>query len=191
MRAGRVAPTLPGQIDLTLDKWRRLTSVLVYDHKLQPGMTTRVQLMQQAARVRRESLASMSRLYGREELPLNDELVFLNDSVQYIRQILLGVPAARRQRPRRQHHDFSALTPEVTVVQTLPDPHGIHNPLYILDGEFLPSDPSSGAAPAVVRALKPEQISRIAVLKPKRATELYGPRAHDGAVVIVTQPGAK
>ncbi|TGE22432.1 hypothetical protein E5K00_19530 [Hymenobacter aquaticus] len=100
--AARIDSTFPGQVDLTLDKWRRLTSVLVYDHKLQPTMSARVASMHHAALVRRETLTTMKGLYLSGRPPLDQGLMYFNDSVTVLRQALLGVPAARRIRPMEE-----------------------------------------------------------------------------------------
>ncbi|GAA3917723.1 hypothetical protein [Hymenobacter algoricola] len=188
---GKASPALPGQVETTLDKWHRLTSALVYDHQLQPGMTARLELMEQAAAVRIQNLQGMSEQVGYGNFPLNDDLVFLNDSVQYLRQVLLGVPVARRQRPVRGHRTFTDGTPEVRELPQLPEARPQHNPLYVIDGHPFPSDASTGEAPAAVRRLSPDSIANIVVLKEKAAVGLYGPRAHDGAVVIVTRHPAQ
>ncbi|MCC2547158.1 hypothetical protein LJY25_11930 [Hymenobacter sp. BT175] len=54
-----VDSTFPAQAEMTYDKWRRLTSALVYDHKLKPVMQERMDLMQNIARRRLSLLVRM------------------------------------------------------------------------------------------------------------------------------------
>ncbi|MCB2378316.1 hypothetical protein LGH70_12020 [Hymenobacter sp. BT635] len=101
-QAARIDSTFPGQVDLTLDKWKRLTSALVYNHKLQPTMSEQVALMHSAALVRRQALTVMKNMYLYGQPPLDQSMLYLNDSVTVMRQTLLGVPTAQRIRPREE-----------------------------------------------------------------------------------------
>ncbi|MEE9438154.1 MAG: SusC/RagA family TonB-linked outer membrane protein, partial [Saprospiraceae bacterium] len=86
------------------------------------------------------------------------------------------------------------------------DPGRSNTPLYIIDGieisddtDVLPIGPSSGSNAASGRTqaavsnraidINPEDIESITVLKGAKATALYGIRAANGAIVIVTKKG--
>ncbi|TGE15180.1 hypothetical protein [Hymenobacter elongatus] len=120
VQAARIDSTFPGQVDITLDKWKRLTSALVYDHKLQPAMTARVELMRHAAVVRRETLAAMKNQYLYGQPPLDRSLLYLNDSVMVLRQTLLGVPASQRLRPRQEQQKRIDAERARQAIQDLP-----------------------------------------------------------------------
>ncbi|TGE23107.1 hypothetical protein [Hymenobacter metallicola] len=100
--AARIDSTFPGQVELTLDKWKRLTSVLVYNHKLQPTMSEQLELMHRAALLRRETLTTMKNFYIYGQPPLDQGLRYFNDSVTVMRQTLLGVPPQNRIRPMEE-----------------------------------------------------------------------------------------
>ncbi|QIX60273.1 hypothetical protein HER32_03335 [Hymenobacter sp. BT18] len=61
--------TLTGQAELIDQEWHRLTSVLVYNHKLRPVMTERLALMRDIAHRRMEALILLKGRYS-QGLPL-------------------------------------------------------------------------------------------------------------------------
>jgi|GEM_PF-873299 len=185
--AAKDPATLPGKVESTLDKWHRLTSVLVYNHDLQPGMTARVELMHQDASLRMTSLQRMSQLYQNGEFPLDDDLVFLNDSVQYLRQILLGVPRAQQHRPVRRHQDFVAGNPAAALRNVQRASFSERYSVYVVDGESMAPDPDDGAVPAAVRNLHPDSVRTIVAVGKQEAVRQYGPQAYNGALVITTR----
>ena len=73
------------------------------------------------------------------------------------------------------------------LVASLPAPHAGANPIYVLDGQILHSDPGTGAPPAEVQSVPADSVGRIVVLQATAAVKNFGPQAHDGAVVIYTK----
>lgn len=72
--AGRVDSNFPSQVDLTYQEWRKLTSVLVYNHNLKPIMQTRVDMMQDVAQREITALTLMRGNYQRGNPPLNEQV---------------------------------------------------------------------------------------------------------------------
>lgn len=59
--------------------------------------------------------------------------------------------------------------------------------LYVIDGHKLPRSVRDSTVPAAVRALAPDDILSIQVLKGNEARERYGPDGENGVVVISTR----
>lgn len=59
--------------------------------------------------------------------------------------------------------------------------------LYVIDGHKLPRSERDSTVPAAVRALAPDDIVSIQVLKGSEARERYGPDGENGVVVISTR----
>lgn len=188
--ANQLDATFPGQVNLTLDKWRRLTSVLVYSHRLQPTMLAQLRQMGRVALIRRSTLEAQLEAYQMGAPLLSDYSMLMNDSVLYVRQGLLGVPESQRLRPGTVTKRKVKPAPDALAVATLPPPRPGHNPLYILDGKLLASNMQTGEAPEQVTSLGPAAIASITVLNKAMAVRKFGPRAHDGAVVIITKAEA-
>ena len=64
------------------------------------------------------------------------------------------------------------------------------DPLYIIDGLPVSSDPISGM-PDPLSSINPEDIESFTVLKDASATAIYGSRASNGVIVITTKKGSK
>ncbi|AIZ64426.1 hypothetical protein PK28_13415 [Hymenobacter sp. DG25B] len=70
----RIDSTFPTQVELTYQEWRKLTSVLVYNHNLKPIMQARVDLMQDVAQREMTALGQMRRNYQLGNPPLNEQV---------------------------------------------------------------------------------------------------------------------
>ncbi|MCB2407649.1 hypothetical protein [Hymenobacter lucidus] len=189
--ADQLDATFPGQADMTLDKWHRLTSVLVYDHRLRPTMSRQLQQMSRVAITRINTLEAQRDAYKVGAAVLTEYSMLMNDSILYMRQGLLGVPVGQRIKPgtvtkARQPKAAPAVAQQLQLPPTRPG----HNPLYVLDGELLASDPQTGDAPEKVARLHPDSIARVLVVNGKAAVAAFGPRAHSGAVVVTTKRAA-
>jgi hypothetical protein len=72
--AGRIDSNCPSQVDLTYQEWRKLTSVLVYNHNLKPIMQARVDIMQDIAQREMTALTLMRGNYQLGNPPLNEQI---------------------------------------------------------------------------------------------------------------------
>ena len=199
-RGDSATGVFPEQVDLTLERISWFMKAKAYNQSLTPAMEARLTEMQQGLQLRRNSLQLLRSTYSNgAELPDAAKAYTEADEAADIGRVLRGLPS--RQAPiagnlaslgNAQSHTAQ---PEVPVGyeirQDLPQAHRNRNPLYVLDGELIPSDAQTGEAPAVVRALPPDSIAQIIVVKKKQALEAFGPRAHSGAVVVVTKAAAR
>ncbi|PJJ48090.1 hypothetical protein [Hymenobacter chitinivorans] len=189
--AGKTDATFPGQVAITQDKWRRLTTALRYSHRLQPTMLRELAQMRRVAVIRTTTLEAQRGAYEVGAPVLNEYSMLLNDSVLYLRQGLLGVPPARRLTPGTLTKTRVKVAPAVKIQTQLPPTRPGHNPVYVLDGELLASDAQTGEAPSQVQQLAPDDIQRVTVLDGDMAVRAFGPRAHSGAVIVVTKAAAQ
>ncbi|GGE93845.1 hypothetical protein [Hymenobacter cavernae] len=178
-----------GLLRLNAEQWHSFTGVLGYNHKLRPAMQQKLALMNRAADLR---MAVINQLAFRstQGLPLLiAPMQTSRDSAFYLRQMVLGIPANQRIVPGSVPLEQPAAEDQAAaqLVTTLPAPQAGQNPVYVLDGEVLHSNPGTGEPPTVVQQLPPESLGRIVVLKPALAVREFGPQAHDGAVVIYTK----
>ncbi|UOQ71928.1 hypothetical protein [Hymenobacter cellulosilyticus] len=185
--AEKTDATFPGHVDIALDKWRRLTSALVYSHRLQPTMLRELSQMHHVATIRVTTLEAQRNAYKVGAPVLNEYAMLMNDSVLYMRQALLGVPVAQRLKPGTVTKTHARVAPAMQILTELPPTRPGHNPVYVLDGELLASDPQTGEAPSQVTRLDPADIERVTVLGPEMAVRTFGPRAHSGAVIVTTK----
>ncbi|MBT9394299.1 hypothetical protein KLP40_14095 [Hymenobacter sp. NST-14] len=185
------------QIDLTLERISWFMKARAYNQSLTPVMEERLTEMQQGLQRRRNSLQVLRSAYANgAELPEAKAAYAEADEAADIGRVLRGLPS--RKAPIAGNL-ASLGSPETrpatpagyTIVRTLPQTRRNLNPLYVLDGELLPSDPDTGEAPAPVHALPPDSIAQITVIKKKQALAAFGPRAHSGAVVVVTKAAAR
>ncbi|UOQ52679.1 hypothetical protein [Hymenobacter cellulosivorans] len=189
--AEKIDATFPGQVAMNQGQWRRLTSVLVYSHRLQPTMLRELAQMRRVAIIRTTTLACQLSDFQAGAPVLNEYSMLMNDSVLYMRQALLGVPLDQRLTPGTITKTHTKVAPAVKLLTELPPTRPGHNPVYVLDGELLASDPQTGEAPPQVTRLAPDDIQRVTVLDGAMAMRAFGPRAHAGAVVVVTKEAAE
>ncbi len=76
--------------------------------------------------------------------------------------------------------------------------NGTNEPLYIIDGVPIISDPSTGSTGAVrgpalnpLNSLNPSDIESIEILKDASATAIYGARGANGVILVTTKQGTK
>lgn len=185
-----------GQIDLTLERITWFMKARAYDQHLHPIMEERLNEMQQGLTLRRSSLKTIKSQYELGAELTNAEAAFTEAAeAADISRVVQGLPSqkapiagnlatlggASKTAPAKEGY---------TEVQTLPPPRQNQNPLYIIDGEAFPSDPATGEAPAGIQNLPPSAFARIVVVKRQTAVKAFGPRAHDGAVIVVTKAAA-
>ena len=185
-----------GQIDLTLERITWFMKARAYDQHLHPIMEERLNEMQQGLTLRRSSLQTIKSQYELGAELTNAEAAFTEAAeAADISRVVQGLPSqkapiAGNLATLGRAHTTAPAKEGYTEVKTLPAPRQNQNPLYIIDGEALPSDPSTGEAPAGIRNLPASAFARIVVVKRQTAVKAFGPRAHDGAVLVVTKAAA-
>jgi len=185
-----------GQIDLTLERITWFMKARAYDQHLHPIMEERLNEMQQGLTLRRSSLKTIKSQYELGAEITNAQAAFTEAAeAADISRVVQGLPSQKAPIAGKLATLGGAPTTApakegYTEVKTLPAPRQNQNPLYIIDGEALPSDPSTGEAPAGIRNLPASAFARIVVVKRQTAVKAFGPRAHDGAVIIVTKAAA-
>ncbi|RSK36231.1 hypothetical protein [Hymenobacter metallilatus] len=186
----------PTQVDLALERISWFMKARAYDQHLHPVMEARLNEMEQGMLLRRSSLQTLKTQYsvGAEVTESKEAFVQAAEAEDIGREVQ-GLPS--RKQPiagslaSLNGTAKTAPSEEYKVVSSLPAPHRNQNPLYVLDGSLLPSDAMTGEAPHAVRSIPPDSIARIVVLKKQRAIEAFGPRAHDGAVIVFTKAAVR
>lgn len=185
-----------GQIDLTLERINWFMKARAYNQNLHPIMETRLGEMQQGLTLRLSSLKAIKAQYEIGGEMAEAEAAFTEAAeAADISRVVQGLPSQRTPIAGNLAA-LSGTSPAVpakegyTVVNTLPIPRRNQNPLYIIDGEAIPSDPATGEAPAGIQNLPASAFARIVVVKRQTAVKAFGPRAHDGAVIVVTKAAA-
>lgn len=192
-RNDSMSSVFAGQIDLTLERISWFMKARAYDQHLHPVMEERLAEMQQGLTLRRSSLGSLQAQYqlGADMSEAKDAFREAAEAAD-ISRVVRGLPS--QQAPVAGNLAAlggGAVTKGYKVVSTLPPPHPNRNPLYVIDGQLVPSDPGTGAAPAIIRNLPATAFARIVVVERQTAVKAYGPRAHDGAVLVITAAAAR
>ncbi|UOR05973.1 hypothetical protein MUN82_02450 [Hymenobacter aerilatus] len=175
--------TLLGKINLVQDQWRRLTHAAAYDLKLKPVMQQRLEAMLLGHKRRNAVLGLLTySFHGRDSLITRE--IQQGDTAAYaVRYQVLASPL-----PKQLPLLPLRAIPEVVRSQTVPTRYPNTNPLYLLHNRVFASDPLSNALPHPVTELSDAEIDSVLILRPRVAMQAYGPRAHDGAVLIFTHP---
>ncbi|MCA8829192.1 TonB-dependent receptor plug domain-containing protein [Hymenobacter pini] len=184
----------PNQIDLTLERISWFMKARAYDQHLHPIMEAHLTEMEQGLTLRRASLQALRTQYSVGAEVTQEKKAFTQAAeAADIGRVLLGQPSQKAPIAGNLASLGSSATAPASqglkAVKELPKPHRNQNPLYVVDGELLASDAFSGEAPAEVRNIPPDNIESIVVLKRDKAVLLFGPRAHDGAIVVTTKAG--
>ncbi|RSK46844.1 hypothetical protein [Hymenobacter rigui] len=182
----------PNQVDLALERISWFMKARAYDQHLHPVMEARLNEMEQGMLLRRSSLQTLRTQYSvGAEVTESKEAFTQAAEAEDISRGIQGLPSRKEPIAGNLASLGGAAKAEPTqdykVVKTLPAPHHNQNPLYVLDGNLLPSDAMTGEAPQAIRAISPDSIGRIVVLKKQQAVQAFGPRAHDGAVIVFTK----
>ncbi|MBO3271883.1 hypothetical protein [Hymenobacter defluvii] len=174
-------PTLLGKINLIQEQWGRLTHAAEYDLKLRPVMQQRLEAMLLGHKRRNAVLGLLTYGFNGGDSLITREIQQGDTAAYAVRYQVLAsrLPKQLPLLPLRS-------SPDVVRSQTVPTRYPNTNPLYLLHNRPLASDPLSDGLPAPVAELSSAEIDSVLVLRPRVATQAYGPRAHDGAVLIFT-----